>query len=462
MTRITDDTIAAVTTPPGSGGVGIIRISGESAFAILDALFHPVARKTQATHGRSVPGTIVDPTDGQRLDFVLALRFFAPHSYTGENVAEIHAHGGRLNLEQILSLCLAHGARTARPGEFTLRAFLNGKLDLTRAEAVREVIESQTAAALNASRRHLQGDIATLCETARESLLDILAHIEALIDFPEEDLPPSAAADYSETIQTVSHTLGRAADSYERGRLLHEGVEVTIVGAPNVGKSSLLNRLLRSERAIVTDQPGTTRDMVDGIIDLAGLPVRFVDTAGLREAAADPVEAIGMQRAWNRLAQADLVLWVLDGSRPLTDNERTLATRLAPQRGIAILNKADRPTALDVSELIQLVPDWPTVTLSAKTGEGIDGLETALNRLLGMPSVDSDELLLTSARHQQGFRLAEQALTRTLNALEKGENAWELMAADLHEALNALEDLVGISTPDDILHRIFSRFCIGK
>lgn len=460
MTLTLDDSIAAIASGPGAGGIGIIRISGSESKNILEQLFKPLDDKVGLEHAHLVPGHIIDPGSGAKLDFVLAVCFMAPRSYTGQEVVEIQAHGGRLNLEQILAWVLKLGARAAGPGEFTLRAFQNGRIDLPRAEAVRELIESQTAAALNASRRHLGGDISRLCGKLREQIIQILAHIEAMVDFPDEDLPPEDRSQYLDRLMDIQKTLEEASATYSRGRLLHQGVETMIVGLPNVGKSSLLNALLRSDRAIVTDQPGTTRDLIEAQADLAGVPVRFVDSAGLREGAED-VEAIGVQRARQRLENTDFVLWVLDRSRPLLEDEGRLAKKLSGHRGILVINKSDLPARISEADVADLLP-WPRVELSAKLGEGLQALEQSIGDLLDRPATDADELVLTSARHQSAFLKAAAAISRINPALKSHEPAWELLAADLHEALYQLEEVIGVCTPEDILEEIFSNFCIGK
>jgi tRNA modification GTPase len=460
MPFILDDTIAAVATPPGSGGVGVIRISGPDAQRIGERLFICGIAGAALAHGRMRYGRIVDPSDGRVLDEVLAVRFVAPHSFTGQDVLEIHAHGGRLNLQQIVELCLRHGARAAGPGEFSLRAFMNRRVDLTRAEAVRDVIEAQTSAALNASRRQLLGDVAQLCEDARAKLLRVLSHIEALVDFPDEELPQRDATGYMATLAEIRALLQRAAASYARGRLLTEGVEMMIIGAPNVGKSSLLNRLARQERAIVSETPGTTRDLIEGTVEIGGVPVRLVDSAGLRE-GADAVESIGVARARARIESADLLVWVLDGSRRISADERAMTALAQDRQGVLVVNKSDLTSAVSDEEVAALVPGWPLVRLSARSGAGMDELEARLSDWLLADGSERDAVILTSARHQAAFVAAAEAISRAEGALADAP-IWELLAADLHDAMQRLGEVVGVLAPDEILNEIFSSFCIGK
>lgn len=460
MTRSLDDTIAAIATPPGNGGVGIVRISGPDSRNLLDAVFVPSRGASSPAPGLMRHGRITDPASGQVLDEVLSVFFVAPRSFTGQDVAEIHAHGGSLNLRQILDLLLRLGARAAGPGEFTLRAFLNRRMDLSRAEAVRDVIQAQTEAALNASRRHLMGDTRRFCEEARQQLLSVLAHIEAMVDFPDEEIPPAASLDYATRLKTLGRTLERAAASYTRGRLLTEGVEIMIAGAPNVGKSSLMNRLLGRERAIVADSPGTTRDLIEATLDIAGVPARLVDSAGLRD-DGDTIEAIGVTRARERLQSTDVVVWVLDASRPLAPEDRALSGQIAGRKGLLVRNKCDLPPRLSESEARALAPGWPLLSLCALNGEGVGELEEALAALFLLQAADESTLVVTSARHEAAFRRAAQAVERATEHFGQAP-VWELAAADLREATECLGEIIGVMTPDEILNEIFSTFCIGK
>ena len=456
-----DDTIAAVATPPGSGGVGIVRISGPNSFTLLSRIFIPRRSEAIFTPYLLLPGSIVDPQSENIIDTVLAVRFVAPHSYTGEDSVEIQAHGGRLNLLAILDLVLRNGARPARPGEFTLRAFLNGKVDLTRAEAVRSMIESRSEAALKISRRQLEGELCRFCEDLRQGLIDILALIEAHIDFPDEELPENDRSETVGRLKNLEAVLVHTAETYTRGRLLQEGIEVFITGRPNVGKSSLLNRLLRSERAIVTDTPGTTRDFVDGALVLNGIQLRLVDSAGLRD-AADGVEFLGVQRAWDRLGQSDFVLWVLDRSEPLTQDDLSIGERLRGHRGFLVFNKCDLPKSWTREALDSLSLDWPFVEICAKSGEGVNGLERGLGLLLAEEQDDSAGVILMEARHQEAFSLCAEAVSRARSLVDSQSAAPEIVAAALREALDALDALTGVTTTEEILNAIFSRFCIGK
>lgn len=464
-----DDTIAAIATPPGRGGVGVIRISGEEAHEILQRIFRAADEKMESKeeaflHARMLYGRIVDRVTKETLDYVLAVRFFGPHSFTGEPTAEIHAHGGRKNLERILAAIYQEGARAAKAGEFTLRAFLNGKMDLTKAEAVGEIIDAQTSQAAMAAGRHLTGEISDFCEALRGGLIDILAEIEAWIDFPEESLPPARVDAIAAKLSEQEAKIEAAIDSYERGCLLFQGVEVLLTGAVNVGKSSLLNRISAGVRAIVSDTPGTTRDAIEAMIELSGMPVKLVDTAGLSEQATG-VEAVGVALAKERIEKSDIILWVLDASCPMNESERAMAALFETKQGLVVLNKID--IADKAEKIVSPIFGWPIVKVSAKTGEGIKALLEKLSETIERPNADTDEILVTKERHKEALGLSLEAITRARALLAENshtgdEALLELLAADLHDALQSLGEIVGLTTPEEILKRIFNNFCIGK
>ncbi len=467
MTLKTGDTIAAIATAQGAGGIGVIRISGPESYKILKEIFKPVKKHEDKKHGLLEPGWIVEKAADKnkqvltKLDFGMAVFFKSPHSYTGEDTVELQVHGGMLNLRQILNLVIKTGTRPANPGEFTMRAFLNGQIDLARAEAVREFIESQTTAALSASRRHLEGDVSRLCQDLRYQMIDAMAHIEAYIDFPEEELSTDDRDNYKNLFINIRELIEKTASSYNRGRLLHDGLEVMIVGRPNVGKSSLLNSIMGVERAIVTDIPGTTRDMIEGLIDIKGVPVRFVDSAGLRDTETS-VESIGVDRALKRLKTTDFVIFMLDGSMELTESDKELQSLFENRKGLMVINKSDLDQNLDISKALKLAPHFKQINISAKTGSGIDLLEDNLGELIAAPENAADELILTSSRQHACFIKALDSIDRAITGIDDHEMPLELLAADLRESLDHLEDVIGATAPDDVLNEIFSKFCIGK
>jgi len=456
----TAETIAAISTPLGEAGIGIVRLSGPAAEAIARRLFRPHhPRQAWRSHRLSL-GHIVDP-QGAILDEVLVSLMRAPHTYTREDVVEINCHSGYGVLRRILDLALAAGARPARPGEFTLRAFLAGRLDLTQAEAVLEVIQARTETHLQVAAAHLHGGLGRRLAGVRQDLLDILARVEAALDFPEEagELAPGSI---QASLEPQVGYLTSLAATYEAGRLLREGLLVVIAGRPNVGKSSLLNRLLDMERAIVTEIPGTTRDLVEEAIILGGVVVRFSDTAGLGP-ARDRVEELGMARTRERLQQADLVLYLVDGSAPRAPEDEAALAELAGRRGLLVINKIDLPQALAATELAPCTP-WPVTKISALTGQGIEALQENLAALALGGGLKVQEGIITQARHHEHLRqcLAYLGQARELLSTDATEPPWELVALELGAAIRELGEITGEEVGEAILDRIFGQFCLGK
>jgi tRNA modification GTPase len=454
----TADTIAAISTPLGEAGIGIVRLSGPAAETITRRLFRPHRlRPTWQSHRLSL-GHIVDP-QGEIIDEVMVSFMRAPYTYTREDVVEINCHSGYGVLRRILALALAAGARLARPGEFTLRAFLAGRLDLTQAEAVLEVIRARTETHLQVAAAHLHGGLGRRLTRVRQDLLDLLAQVEAVLDFPEEagELPP---ASIKEGLDLQLRSLKALADSYKAGRLLREGLLVVIAGRPNVGKSSLLNRLLDMERAIVTEIPGTTRDLVEESITLGGVVVRFSDTAGLRP-AQDRVEELGIERTRERLRQADLVLYLVDGSAPAAPEDNAALTELAGQPGLVVINKIDLEPKLSEDELSGTT--WPLAKISAKTGQGIEALreEIVAQALGGGLKVEGE--VITQVRHHEHLRQCLAYLEQSRDLLAAYEEPpWELVALELGSAIHELGEITGEEVGEAILDRIFGQFCLGK
>ncbi|KPL87791.1 tRNA uridine-5-carboxymethylaminomethyl(34) synthesis GTPase MnmE [Ardenticatena maritima] len=456
MAYALDDTIAAIATPVGEGGIGIVRISGPEALAILRRLFRPARPRPFESH-RLMYGHIVDPHTGDVVDEVMAVYMRAPHTYTRQDVVEIHGHGGMAPLRAVLSLVLSAGARLAEPGEMTLRAFLNGRIDLAQAEAVLDVVRARTEAGLQAALRQLGGHLSDDIRHARQMLLDVLAHLTALIDFPEDDVPPQ---DIAPDLERVAAHLERLIATADRGMLLREGVRVAIVGRPNVGKSSLLNRLLRHDRAIVTDIPGTTRDVLEETLNVRGIPVVVVDTAGIRQ-TQDVVEAIGVERSRAAIAQADLVLLVLDASQPLTDEDHAIAAEVEGRPAIVVLNKTDLPRRL-FPDNVPFLPAAPRVELSAQQGEGLDRLEeTIFEQVTGGHVMPLHGALVTNPRHKAALQRALDHVRAAQSTYAAGLPA-DFITIDLHSAVNALGEITGETATEDLLDTIFSRFCIGK
>ncbi|MBI3947879.1 MAG: tRNA uridine-5-carboxymethylaminomethyl(34) synthesis GTPase MnmE [Armatimonadetes bacterium] len=458
-----NDTIAAIATARGEAAIGIVRVSGPATLALLDRLFHhaggvPASRLAART---AHLGEIREPASGRPVDQVVLILYRAPRSYTGEDAAEICGHGGAMPLGRILSLALAHGARPARPGEFTCRAFLNGKLDLAQAEAVVDVVQARTEPALTLAVRQLEGRLSALVRRARDAVLPVVAHVEATIDFPE-DVPELPRPELDRRIAAAAATVESLLAGARAGRIYREGARVVIAGRPNVGKSSLLNALLREDRAIVTDIPGTTRDVIEESATIRGIPIRTIDTAGIRP-ARDPIEAIGVERALAQIADADLVLAVLDASQPLGADDRTVLVRARGRPAVVILNKRDLPELrVAPADVAGDLPGAPVVAISALQGTGIAELEEEVAAtLLGGRGPAGDDALVTSARHQAALEAAAASLREARATLTAGIPL-DLVVTDLRGALAALGQITGESASDAVLADIFGRFCIGK
>ena len=443
-----DDTIAAIATPIGEGAIGVVRLSGPDSLVLAGKVF-----SGRLSHRYMSRGRIVDPDDGSVLDEVMATCMLAPNSYTCEDTVEIYGHGGPVPLQAVLEALLRCGARAAGSGEFTLRAFLNGRIDLTQAEAVLDVIEAKTDASLRVAMNGLQGGLSQRIKEARTAILEVLAYLTARIDFPDDDVP---LEDPLPAIRDAASAVRQLLSAADTGIVYRHGVRVAIVGRPNVGKSSLLNRLLDQERAIVTPIAGTTRDTVEEVANIDGIPFVLVDTAGLTD-TSDPVEHLGIERSRKALAQADLVLLVLDSSQPLTDQDIDLIGRLPDKGAVTVANKSDLPDVADPS----IVPS-SAVRASMITGEGLDELrERMVEVALNGKSLGSGEVLVSNARHKAALESTATHLASAENALTQGLPD-DFVTIDLTAALTALGEITGETVTEDLLHTIFSRFCIGK
>jgi tRNA modification GTPase len=458
-----DDTIAALATPLGEGALGVIRVSGPHAVPIVRAVFrdrhgHPVERLP--SH-RVRFGKVIDPRTGAILDEVLVTYMRAPHSYTREDAVEISGHGGVGVMTRILQALVSGGARLAEPGEFTKRAFLNGRLDLAQAEAVIDLIHASTEESHRLALAQLEGGLSQAILAMREDLLEVLAYVEGAMEFPEEDLELLPWGALLAKVQDIEGRLIALVDTFHTGRVLRQGVRVAIVGRPNVGKSSLFNALLAANRAIVTPIPGTTRDVLEEVVNLRGYPFRLVDTAGMR-ASDDPIEREGIGRARTSLENADLIVLVLDGSEPLTaeDDEAIATVRGKPVQ--VVLNKADLPAALVEHELQTRFPGWPIVAVSCKERQGLERLaEMMVETVLHGRQRPREGPVLTKLRHWEALQHAHQSLERAGAAMAQRLSG-EFIALDLREALEGLGEIVGLNYSEDLLDKIFSEFCIGK
>ncbi|MBZ5667508.1 MAG: tRNA uridine-5-carboxymethylaminomethyl(34) synthesis GTPase MnmE [Acidobacteriia bacterium] len=499
-----DDTIVAIATPPGRGGIGVVRLAGPEARAIAQPMLrlkHPLEPN------RAVFGELIDPcgaaapadlkgrgfshadtamneggasAPAARIDEVVVTYFAKPHSYTTDDIVEISAHGSPVVLRHIVELSLARGARLAEPGEFTMRAFLNGRLDLTQAEAVRDLIDSQTLFQAKVAAQQLEGALSHRLKPIKQKLVDLIALLEAGIDFAEDDVSVAPDATILDHIAQVKTPLQQLAATFNYGKIVHEGLTLAIVGRPNVGKSSLFNRLVERERAIVTAHPGTTRDLVSETVAIGGIPVELVDTAGIRR-ALDEAESIGIRKSMEALADADLVLVVIDKTQSLTEEDQELLRQVEGRPAIVVENKSDllgscgdgappRPSDAHVgtdafvrpAERSEAMKTPPIIPTSALTGEGIPALRAAiLKHVAGDSAPQVESGFLTSVRHQKLVNDALTALAAAVNAVAN-RVPHEMLLLDLYAALRPLDEITGVTTTDDILNLIFGTFCIGK
>jgi tRNA modification GTPase len=454
-----DDTIAAISTPLGEAGLAVIRLSGSEALSIADRGFQPVGRhslqpSSAPTHTVQY-GRIVH--QGKVVDEVLLTVLRAPRTFTREDTVEISCHGGLLPAKLVLDTVLAHGARLALPGEFTKRAFLNGRLDLAQAEAVADLIASRTELALQAAHEQLAGKLSQRINELRDQMLGILAHIEAQIDFPDEDIAPDNKEQLIGRLENGQAFIEELLKTASEGQILRRGVRVAIIGRPNVGKSSLLNQLLGHERAIVSATPGTTRDTIEETANIRGLPVAFVDTAGLRD-STEALEIEGMRRSRLTLERSELVLHVLDASEPLQEADRDFVKHLPVRKRILVRNKIDLGFRLDFPPDL----DFPVVDVSCLTGVGLEALKDLIKELIWSGEVSSEMLqVMINSRHQNALVRARRCVQDTVQVL-RGCQSLELAALDLRIAVNAIGEIVGKTSTEDLLDSIFSQFCIGK
>ncbi|MGH7233091.1 MAG: tRNA uridine-5-carboxymethylaminomethyl(34) synthesis GTPase MnmE [Nitrospiraceae bacterium] len=469
MSAHVEDTICAIATPLGEGGIGVVRVSGEQAVPVAAGLVRlRSGRPLAALESHSLRhADIVDLTTTPRrasseaappLDEALVVVMRAPHSFTAEDVVEIHCHGGPLVLQKLCEGLVRCGARLAEPGEFTKRAFLNGRLNLTQAEAVLDTIRAKTAGGLRLAQEQLRGALSQQIDRMRETLIGLLAHVEAAIDFTEEDLAFIQPEELVSSLEHIMTEVSRLAKSYEEGRMLREGVTAAIVGRPNVGKSSLLNALLGADRAIVTCVPGTTRDVLEEVVTVRGVAVRFLDTAGVRK-TDDLVEHEGIKRSRAAIEDAELLLVVVDGSCKLCQEDHDLLAHRGEKALVVVINKSDLPSRIHASDL---GGDAPAVRISAKTGSGLEDLRDTIRRAIGRNDFEPGETaLVTRARHCASLIKAQSALNRAIESVKKTLSG-EFVAVDLRGAIDALGEITGAISTDDILDRIFSEFCIGK
>lgn len=452
-----EDTIAAVSTPSGHGGIGIVRLTGADAISIADTIFQSARNKllSGSSSHRILYGHIKDPSSGEIIDEVLVSVMRAPHTYTREDIIEINCHGGYLSVKKILELTLREGARLAGPGEFTQRAYINGRLDLAQAEAVNDLIHAMTGQGEKAAMEQLRGSLSVKVEEIRSGLAELAAFVEAYIDFPEEDIASLDFQDMRTRAADLGESMVSLIEGSRYGTILRDGLRTAIVGRPNVGKSSLLNALLQHDRAIVTDMPGTTRDVIEECLNINGLPLRIMDTAGIRH-VDDIAEQEGVKRSISAMEGADLVLLMFDGSDEMHATDQDLIEKSDPDKTIYIINKTDREERFAIQQKLS-----PLVRISVKGDSGLDELKKAISDHVLRGNTHESSCLVTNTRHVSALKNATRSLEAFTSALQSNTFP-EFLAVDLRDALDSLGDILGITTTDDVLNIIFEKFCVGK
>jgi tRNA modification GTPase len=455
------DTIAAISTAIGEGGISIIRVSGDKALQVVGSIFR--GRNRKGLEGMKAYtmryGHILEFGGDDVVDEVLVSYMKGPKSFTAEDTVEINCHGGMVATNKVLENVIKAGARIADPGEFTKRAFLNGRIDLSQAEAVIDIIRAKTELSMKSAVLQAGGNLSAAVRELREKLLGLIAHIEATVDYPEEDLEEITAIQVTARLREVEEQLTSAIDSADEGKILREGISTVIVGKPNVGKSSLLNTLLKENRAIVTDIPGTTRDVIEEYINIKGIPIKIVDTAGIRE-TEDVVERIGVKKSRSKIEEADLIIFMLDTSRELTDEDRDIISYIKGKKYIVLLNKVDLNARMDIRELEGLEPEY-VINASVIQGFGIDRLKEAIVKLFFHGEIKSNELVITNMRHKEAMLAARSSCLQAIDALA-GTSAIDLASIDIRSAWYSLGQITGDTMEEDIIDKIFSEFCLGK
>ena len=455
-----DDTIAAVATAMGEGGIGIVRISGENALSILEKVFCSV--KNRPTENRKLTyGFVTDNFTGEKIDEVMAVYMKAPHSYTAEDVVEIQCHGSIVSLRKILALVLKNGARLAEPGEFTKRAFLNGRLDLSQAEAVIDLVRSKSDKTFDVALSQLEGSFSKKIKEIRSDLVDILVNITVNIDYPDEDIEVITYENLIFRLGNVKEKVDSLLATADTGRILREGLNIAIIGKPNVGKSSLMNALLRETRAIVTEIPGTTRDTIEEALTIRNIPVKLTDTAGIRH-TDDVIEKIGIEKSKESFNKADLVIFMVDNSRPLDDEDREIIEYIGDRKVLAVINKTDLENRLDISEIKRKLPNGIFIETSMAREDGISRIEDEIENLVyGGKVKQNDSMMVTNVRHKALLEEASSALRDAASMAGAGE-ALEFLEIDVNRAYEALGEIIGEAVNEDIINEVFARFCLGK
>ena len=455
-----EDTIAAVATAYGEGGIGIIRISGEKSLDILKSVFQPASGSDGIISRRMTYGKVIDD-ENRLVDEVLVVYMKGPKTYTAEDVVEINCHGSMVSLRKTLALVLRKGARLAEPGEFTKRAFLNGRMDLSQAEAVIDLIKAKTDRSFDIAVSQLEGELSGRVGAIREKLLDVLVNITVNIDYPDEDIEELTYVELKKNISEINDMIGILTSSASAGRMIREGIRVAIVGKPNVGKSSLMNGLLRESRAIVTDMPGTTRDTIEEAISIKNIPVYLTDTAGIRE-TTDTIEQIGIEKTKEAFNSADFIIFILDGSEELTEEDRLIMEYIGERNALVLINKNDLGQKIDAHEIRDAMPGVRVIHTSLIKGEGITEIEDTIEELVyGGRISQKESLMVNNVRHIELLNRAADSLQDAYTMADAGE-ALDFIEVDVKNAYELLGEITGETVSDDIINEVFSRFCLGK
>ncbi len=456
------DTITSISTPMGEGAIGIVRLSGPQAIEIGDILYKGKKKLSEVETHTINYGHIIDPETDETVEEVMVSVLRAPKTFTREDIIEINCHGGILTINRILELTMTYGARMAEPGEYTKRAFLNGRIDLSQAEAVMDFIRSKTDRASKVAMNQIEGRLSDLIKKQRQSILEILAQVEVNIDYPEYDDVEDATTDFLlEQSKRIKEEINRLLETGAQGKIMREGLSTVIVGRPNVGKSSMLNNLIQDNKAIVTEVAGTTRDVLEEYVNVRGVPLRLVDTAGIRD-TEDIVEKIGVERSRKALSEADLILFVLNNNEPLTEDDQTLFEAIKNEDVIVIINKTDLEQRLDVSELREMIGDMPLIQTSMLKQEGIDELEIQIKDLFfGGEVQNQDMTYVSNSRHISLLKQARQSIQDAIDAAESGI-PMDMVQIDLTRTWEILGEIIGESASDELIDQLFSQFCLGK
>lgn len=454
------EAIAAISTPPGYGGIGIIRISGEDSFKIIEKIFVPKNKEKNEIKGYTMKyGKILD-SKGKIIDEVLVTYFVSPKSFTTENMCEINSHGGPIVVKKILELCLENGARMAEPGEFTKLAFLNGRIDLTQAEAVIDMINAKTEKEQQASINQLEGNLSNKINEIRNDIMQKMVDIEASIDYPEYDIEEITKKELKDMLEKVNIKLKNIENNFEKGKLIKDGLKMAIIGRPNAGKSSLLNAILKEERAIVTEYEGTTRDIIEEFIIIEGIPIKVIDTAGIRNKTKDKIEQIGIEKAKEIAKNADLVIYIIDSSRKIEKEDREILELLKDKKTIIVLNKQDLDGEISIEEIKEI--NKPTIKLSALKKEGIDQLYEKISEMFNLGEIKIDDsITVTNERHKEIIKNAQKNTNESINAIDNNMPT-DIISISIKQILEDLGKITGNTISEDIIDEIFKKFCLGK